>query len=129
MSDLPACHDCAAKPGEPHSDGCDTARCLVSGIQRLQCDEPHDCGHDVWTGEWPGTTECREFGWYSRWADDAGQPIDYATGGLERIQAGHWEQCGPGDPGAGPDLNRLHGHETRWDRERQRWVLEPWAAR
>jgi hypothetical protein len=43
------CHDCGAKLGQKHKRGCDTARCLVCGGQRLGC----DCkgGHgDIWTG-------------------------------------------------------------------------------
>jgi hypothetical protein len=43
------CHDCGAKLGRKHKRGCDTARCLVCGGQRLQC----NCkgGHgDIWTG-------------------------------------------------------------------------------
>lgn len=51
------CPDCQVEPGVAHKSGCDVARCLVSGGQRLAC-EPQDhpsgsCGWDVWTGEWP----------------------------------------------------------------------------
>jgi len=53
------CHDCGVKPGQPHKDGCDTARCLNTGMQRLQCD-CGKCGEDVWTGIWPGIKECYE---------------------------------------------------------------------
>jgi len=51
------CHDCGAKPGYAHKEGCDTARCLNTGIQRLQCD-CGKCGADKWTGMWPGIQEC-----------------------------------------------------------------------
>ena len=59
------CGDCAVKPGEPHTGGCDVARCLETGDQRLSCGEDHDHGRDIWTGVWPGEAECIEFGWYS----------------------------------------------------------------
>ena len=111
MSDeLTACHDCAANPGEPHQNGCDTARCLHTGGQRLCCHGRHDCGHDIWTGQWPGADDCIRFGWYSKFTF-----------------AG-WTRCNPDDRGAGPDLNRLHSGEARWDRGTARWELEPWAV-
>jgi hypothetical protein len=56
--ELRKCHDCDAKPGEPHDAGCDVERCSVCGGQRLQC---HCRGHDKafarWTGIWPGKAE------------------------------------------------------------------------
>ncbi|MFI6098198.1 hypothetical protein ACIA8G_21770 [Lentzea sp. NPDC051213] len=59
----PLCPDCEVSIGEPHIDGCDVARCLQTGLQQLSCEATHDCGAEVWTGEWPGTAECREYGW------------------------------------------------------------------
>jgi len=58
-----------------------------------------------WTGDWPGTQECIEFGWFAK-----------------RIpgKAG-WHQCGSDEPGAGPDLNRLYVNAA-WDREGKRFV-------
>lgn len=91
----PRCWDCQVQIGEPHDGGCDVARCLWTGGQRLTCDgldpEPHDCGHDRHNGYWPGERECIEFGWYTS--------------------------------DGGPDLNRLHlPREARWDRARARFV-------
>ncbi len=63
MSELLNCHDCAAKPGEQHQDGCDTERCSVCGGQRLVC---WCAGHDKelakWTGHWPGKQRADELG-------------------------------------------------------------------
>ncbi len=57
------CHDCNAKPGEPHQDGCDTERCSACGGQRLQCDCPeHDPLFARWTGFWPGKLEAIALG-------------------------------------------------------------------
>ena len=113
----PACHDCGALPGEAHEDGCDVARCLWTGMQRLSCSEfgwtdppegepgpAHDCGQDVWTGTWPGEADCIRLGWYSKFTPSG------------------WVQCGPDDPEAGPNLNRL-AIDARWDRETHRWEL------
>lgn len=57
------CHDCGAKPGEPHGGCCDVEVCSVCGGQRLCCNCP---GHDEyfarWTGFWPGMLECIALG-------------------------------------------------------------------
>jgi hypothetical protein len=93
MSDKPSCQDCGVRPGQEHDDGCDTARCLVTGHQRLSCGRAHeagdlDCGRDIWTGLWPGEAECIEYGWVT-------------SDGF-------------------PDLNRL-AIMGRWNRQAQRW--------
>jgi hypothetical protein len=31
------CRDCHARPGQPHTDGCDVARCTVCGERRITC--------------------------------------------------------------------------------------------
>src|SRR4030043_411984 len=65
-----ACHDCGVSPGEVHIPGCDTARCLVCGGQRLSCECPEDDTNgdgDIWTGLWPGTIECYEYGLVCYW--------------------------------------------------------------
>ncbi|HEY6117203.1 MAG TPA: hypothetical protein VI172_14725 [Candidatus Dormibacteraeota bacterium] len=116
------CPDCAVRPGVAHEDDCDVARCLETGGQRLSCAQrpvvtdlgggavgvrPHDCGHNVWTGEWPGDAECREFGW---WVQDR---CDEGLG---------FVPCASGAPGAVEDLGRL-SRDAVWSRERARWVL------
>jgi hypothetical protein len=58
MSELRNCHDCGAKPGEMHGDGCDTERCSVCGGQYIGCGcEGHDKTFARWTGIWPGKAE------------------------------------------------------------------------
>lgn len=48
------CPDCDVAIGQEHERGCDVARCLVCGIQRLICREHVDQPpFDVWTGELP----------------------------------------------------------------------------
>ena len=117
-----SCPDCGVEPGQQHHDGCDVARCLWTGTQRLMCRwfglDPvlteHDCGRDVWTGEWPGEREAAEFGWWTYW-DGPGweHGWDYRGRGWVRVTADH--------PNAQPDLNRLH-LEARWDRKSGRWL-------
>ena len=63
LAPQPQCPDCDVMIGEPHVDGCDVARCLVTGLQRLSCEADHDCGTDTWTGRWPGETDCERLGW------------------------------------------------------------------
>src|SRR5262245_2702879 len=122
------CPGCAVPPGEAHDNGCDVARCMLTGQQRLVCQaiadegpnapdghggtvdiQPshpgEDCGRDVWTGTWPGEAECIEFGWYARFTPGQG-----------------WVRCerDDSDPEVVPDLNRLIIN-ARWDRELTRW--------
>jgi hypothetical protein len=122
------CNDCGAEVGEEHADGCDVARCLAYGSQRIQCGpgsrlvpfrvdpghvevvhvfDGHDCGRDVWTGQWPGVAECAEFGWWVVFLPN-GNPS--------------WRPVPAGTPGAAPDLNRLAVDAT-WDPQRHRWVI------
>jgi hypothetical protein len=59
-----------------------------------------------WSGLYPGTEECIEFGWYSTF------------GGPGK----GWQSCGPETPDASPDLNRLM-RSAVWSREKRRFVL------
>lgn len=62
-SALRDCHDCGAKPGQPHRPGCDTEQCSVCGGQRLQCRcKGHDRAFARWTGIWPGSAESAALG-------------------------------------------------------------------
>lgn len=54
------CPDCVSKPDQHHEDGCDVARCLNTGGQRLSCD-CGVCGREVWTGLWPGVQEAYDW--------------------------------------------------------------------
>jgi hypothetical protein len=62
-----------------------------------------------WTGEYPGTAECREYGFWAVFGP-----------GLSPPQVG-WVAVPAGTPGATEDLNRL-ARECRWDADKQRWV-------
>jgi hypothetical protein len=76
-------------------------------------------GRLPWTGLYPGTEECVEYGLFSRWVDEkTGEPIEYS---IDR--PGKWQQCTKDDPGAGPNLDRLSPWGGFvWSRERRRWV-------
>lgn len=110
------CPDCGVQSGVAHQGGCDVARCLHDGGQRLSCGEDHDCGRDVWTGQWPGEAECEEFGWWCYFGPDYGEV--------------GWIRCERSDPRARHDLNRLV-REAQWDRRAGRWVFpsEPSSVR
>lgn len=84
-------------------------------MQALACEDHPDAGQQVWTGEFPGCFECREFGWWCYWRPEKPDSI-----------YGEFVSCGPDHPGAREDLNRLasafHAGLLRWDREASRWV-------
>jgi hypothetical protein len=99
------CPDCGVIPGQRHDDGCDVSRCPECGMQALRCKTDVLLGHigsepaqSVWTGEWPGIAECREFDWYT-----------------DVVGVGRTE-----------DLNRLAfaglSGQLNWDKQTERWV-------
>jgi hypothetical protein len=100
---VPRCWDCGVAVGEPCLDGCDVARCMATGFQRLSCDQQHpgDCGWYVFEGTWPGEPEAFELGWLLPGAaEHTGRPL----GDLNRVYAA--AQRG----------------ELRWDPARQRFI-------
>jgi len=97
----PPCPDCGARVGAAHRRGCDIARCVSCGGQRLSCD-CDDSEGERWSGQWPGVFECRALDWYARRA------------------ASGWVPCSADTAGARPDLNRLaffaaHGYDGLYD--------------
>ncbi len=85
------------------SAGRDELADWLAGHMELD-DADHDCGSDVWTGEWPGAADARLLGWFTRWT------------------VAGWQRCDPDYTEARPDMNRLVS-EARWDRLQSRWVL------
>jgi len=72
------CPDCQVEPGTRHSEGCDVARCNLHGTQFISCDFCIEYDEDdneivlfpdakptIWTGAWPNTSECREYGYWT----------------------------------------------------------------
>src|SRR5690348_5479717 len=102
------CPECGVRPGQYHQRGCEIEACPYCGDQMAGCPCPESPPLDdrmIWTGVFPGADECVEFGWYARLVRGRG-----------------WVACGPDDPGAEPDLYRLH-EEACWDRLNKRFVL------
>ncbi len=99
-----ACPDCGSLPGFLHENYCDVEQCPDCGHQRLSCIcDTLRYPRIPWNGQWRGVAECIEFGWYAKFTD-----------------AG-WVRCGPDDPDANPDLNRLL-KEAKWDPSLVRFV-------
>lgn len=142
---LKNCHNCGVRPSQFHEPGCDVERCSRCGFQAISCyciyavnhmepdtlerDHPDVYRHGPtsqmleqwdlqwgadrvpWSGEWPGNAEAQEYGFWCRWGDGTdGFPV-----------GGPWVPCGPNDPGAVPDLNRLYT-ECVWSVEQKRMV-------
>lgn len=107
-----SCPDCGVFPGNQHKNGCDVEQCPVCGGQSISC----ECAEDVhfprllWTGEWPGKMECREFGWYVKMVPGKG-----------------WQLCDQDDHQASEDLNRLH-YCAVWSKAQARFILPPDAG-
>ncbi len=127
------CRDCGAPIGQPHQDGCDIARCLWTGIQRIQCAggltaEVCKVLHEADRGdladelaEYHGLDDpdhdCGNDIWTGVWPGVA-EAEEY---GWYSYFGPPWVQCGPDHPEATADLNRIH-MECDWDRECGRWV-------
>jgi hypothetical protein len=89
------CPDCGVEPGQTHSPGCDVERCSICKGQAISCGCTKKQKSQIWDGEWPGTQECIERGWYAvenqgRWP-----------------QAKFWVPCRSNTQGAICDMNRL----------------------
>jgi hypothetical protein len=131
----PRCPDCQVGIAAPHLDGCDVARCLATGQQRLCCweatvdvharcphapcadpscdegyhaDPNHDCGQDRWSGFWPGVTDCNWHGWFITADSDFGRKFPDMVG-TEDLNH-HARICGGMDP------------RYRWDRDQRRVI-------
>ncbi len=90
------CHDCRAKPGELHMNGCDTEVCAACGGQAISCGCPEEEYEKYerlpWEGIWPGTLACMEYDLWCYWGPDHGKS--------------GWVECDKDHPGARSDLNR-----------------------
>lgn len=99
------CPDCEASIGELHGDGCDVEACPECGGQFVSCDCELTVPRLPWTGYWPGSAECLEFGWYSKFVTGDG-----------------WVSCDKDDPQMySVNLNRL-GVDAKWDKSQGRFI-------
>ncbi|MFE5717668.1 YgjP-like metallopeptidase domain-containing protein [Streptomyces erythrochromogenes] len=97
------CPQCDAQPGTLHTNLCGVARCALTGRQRGYCHPGTTC-LTIWSGRWPGTDECEEYGFFYR------------------AVAGRAEPCNATAEGAEYDYNRLYA-ECLWHIGQQRMIL------
>lgn len=136
----PPCHDCAVAVGQPHDDGCDVARCLWTGLQRIACDESlvalairilRSVGHNDTADRLAyhysvspadEAHDCGNETWTGEWpgAADARRLGWWCYFRPDFGEGNGWARCAPDHPGASEDLNRLQS-SGRWNRELQRW--------
>jgi hypothetical protein len=90
---------CGVAVGQLHLNDCNIARCKACGEQAFLCSLTAKHSSTVFKGEFPGTSQAIERGWFVRMVDGEG-----------------WVQCLQTDPGARPDLNRLYS-ELNWNSE------------
>jgi len=102
---LTNCPDCKVEPGVQHLVGCDVERCRQCGGQAISCGCDPGVEPSVWTGEWPGHAECRDYNLYARLVPGRG-----------------WVTCSQEHPLARPDLNRLTS-TGEWYPDLNRWVV------
>jgi hypothetical protein len=107
------CPSCNVSTDARHRERCDMACCSICGFQRFGCGHTNGDG-GIWTGDWPGKVECREFGFYSRFAPGRG-----------------WEIARSDDEGAVEDLNTIYvkgaAGELVWNGVR--WVVpDTWVG-
>ncbi len=86
----PRCFDCGVKIGQTHKRGCEVETCNVCFLGYYDECSCRGKGRKLssWTGELPGSEECRQNGWYT-----------------VRAQRG-WKPCVVGTPGATEDFTR-----------------------
>lgn len=119
-------HDCrcGAHPDQLHKPGCDVERCALCGGQTIAC----TCVYTMtrkplpWEGYYPGTAECVELGWFTRYVDASGQPAALPSPGGKSMA------CEAADAYAQPDFSRLD-REAQWDKQKCRFVVDESHAR
>lgn len=107
---LDRCPSCYCGTGYAHSLFCEIQQCPLCGhvLQNCSCDGlvAFQYGPTKWTGEWPGTAEAREAGYFCTY--------NSATESYVR--------CCPTDDGAMPDAARVRD-EGVWNIDDQKFYL------
>jgi len=76
----------------------------------------------LWTGEFPGCKECREFNLWCRWVEIPTGHVCSQTNWARTCQGVHGRViCDKSHPDAREDLNRL-AEITKWDKKKRRYV-------
>lgn len=115
---LNECPCCDVKPGEYHRQNCHIERCPRCAGELHEC-RANGCpesmpgeiwpppldDRNVWTGELPNVTACREFGWFAK----------------RNPSGSGYSACDPDESGAMPDLLRLV-NDADWDRREMKYV-------